>query len=40
MGGVLGRLEEEYTKDNIAGWLVETPGRILANKRLASAVTS
>ena len=40
LGGVLGRLEEEYTKDDIAGWLVENPGRILANKRLVSAVAS
>ena len=40
LGGVLGRLEEEFTKDDIAGWLVENPGRILANKRLASAVRS
>ena len=40
LGRVLRRLEEKYTKDDIAGWLMENPGRILANKRLVSAVTS
>ena len=40
LGRVLRRLEEEYEKEEITGWLVESPGRILANKRLASAVRS
>ena len=40
LGRVLRRLEEEYTNDDIAGWLVENPERILANKRLVSAVRS
>ena len=40
LGRVLRRLEEGYTKEDITGWLVENPERILANKRLVSAVTS
>lgn len=40
LGRVLRRLEERYGKEDIMDWLEENPGRILANKRLESAVTS
>ena len=40
LGRVLRKLEQEFEKEHMEGWLVETPGLILANERLISSASA
>ena len=39
LGRVLTKLEQEYERESVVGWLVENPGLILANERLIPAAS-